>query len=462
MNPSSANLFFTLDAALCQLFCFGCVCSAHTLVSMYLFEHPFRRLGLFLFLVFLTAGGVYYFSSEQAPDVAEANLEPHIEIPRLPVEQLYPYTIPKQSTFYTVLRGLNVDPQTIHQVVTATKPVMDLGRMTSGTRFRLTYENNDLVGIDFRFSAVEKLELKKIQGVWVAQKVSEKIDTKIISFKGVVTNSLWESSEAANMDPYLVVQLAEIFAWQVDFAREVRMNDRWRLTVEQKYVKGEPVGWGNILAAEYENAGELRSAVFFQPANGAPGYYAPDGSSLRRMFLKSPIPYGRITSRFNRKRFHPVLKISRPHLGVDYGAPTGTPIRAVGGGTVTLASWHGGGGRTVKINHNASFKTSYLHMSRFGAGIRAGVKVQQGQIIGYVGTSGLSTGPHLHFEFWANGRVVDPLSQKFPTADPVASRDLAQFKESAEAQMRNLPGWESVVPNVQAVSSSSTSGTIED
>jgi len=129
---------------------------------------------------------------------------------------------------------------------------------------------------------------------------------------------------------------------------------------------------------------------------------------------------------------------------------------------VTLASWHGGGGRTVKINHNASFKTSYLHMSRFGAGIRAGVKVQQGQIIGYVGTSGLSTGPHLHFEFWANGRVVDPLSQKFPTADPVASRDLAQFKESAEAQMRNLPGWESVVPNVQAVSSSSTSGTIED
>lgn len=422
-------------------------------------KHPRRLFAWLVSFVMMITAAIYYFSSEQAPYFeAEAAVEPHIEIPRLPVEQLYPNTIPKQSTFYTALRALNIDPQTIHQIVTATKPVMDLGRLNSGARFRMDYEGADLRAIEFRFSAVDKLNLKKTGGVWSAQKITEKIDTKIISFKGIVSSSLWESSEAADMDPYLVVQLAEIFGWQVDFAREVRVNDRWRLTVEQKYVGAEPVGWGNILAANYENAGQLHSAVYFQPEGGPAGYFGPDGTSLRRMFLKSPIQYGRITSRFTRRRFHPVLKITRPHLGVDYGAPTGTPIRAVGGGTVALAAWSGGGGRTVKISHNSTYKTSYLHMSRFGAGIRRGVKVQQGQIIGYVGTSGLSTGPHLHFEFWSGGRVVDPLGQKFPTADPVPPNFLRQFKVGATEKLGALPGWESVVPNVQAVSSSSTSG----
>ncbi len=415
-------------------------------------------IGLIVFLVVCSCFGIYYYSSEQAPYFEpEAAIEPHIETPRLPVEQLYPQTIPNQSTFYTVLRGLNVDAQSIHQIVTATKPVMDLGRLSSGTRFRLKYEGSDLTGIDFRFSAIEKLELKKVNGTWSAQKISEKVDTKIISFKGIVSSSLWESSEAADMDPYLVVQLAEIFGWQVDFAREVRVNDRWRLTVEQKYVGAEPVGWGNILAANYENAGQVHSAVFFQAEGQPPGYFAANGDSLRRMFLKSPIQYGKVTSRFNRRRFHPILKIARPHLGVDYGAPTGTPIRAVGGGTVSLAAWSGGGGRTVKINHNSYYRTSYLHMSRFGSGIRAGAKVQQGQIIGYVGTSGLSTGPHLHFEFWSGGKVVDPLGQKFPTADPVPPKFMAEFRQVSEKQLAALPGWESVVPNVQALSSSSTS-----
>lgn len=411
------------------------------------------RIGLGIVAVLMVvAAAVYYFSSDQAPPPIEAATEPHIEIPRLPVEDLYPYTIPKQSTFYTVLRGLNIDSQTILQIVSATKPVMDLGRLTSGTRFKLTYDGSVLSRIDFRFSAVDKLELKNQGGAWVANRIVEKVDTRVMSFKGIVTSSLWESAEVANMDPYLVVQLAEIFGWQIDFAREVRLNDRWRLTVEQKYVHGEPVGWGNILAAEYENAGQVYSALYFETVAGVGGYYSADGASLRRMFLKSPIQYGRITSRFNRRRFHPVLKVARPHLGVDYGAPTGTPIRAVGGGTVTMAAWHGGGGRTVKISHNASYKTSYLHMSRFGAGIRSGARVQQGQIIGYVGSSGLSTGPHLHFEFWANGRVVDPLGQKFPSADPVPSARLAEFRESSSRLNKELPGWESVVPNVRSVS----------
>ncbi|MGE4132796.1 MAG: M23 family metallopeptidase, partial [Bdellovibrionales bacterium] len=227
----------------------------------------------------------------------------------------------------------------------------------------------------------------------------------------------------------------------VDFSREVRVRDRWRLTVEQKLVRGRPIGWGSILAAEYENAGELHTALLYQDGESS-GYYGLDGSNLRRMFLKSPIKFGRISSRFNRKRFHPVLKIRRPHLGVDYAAARGTPIRSVGDGTVLLAGWKGGGGRTVKIRHNSTYQTSYLHMSGFAKGIKRGTRVKQGQIIGYVGATGLATGPHLHFEFSVNGKVVDPLKAKFPTADPIPKTKIASFKAQISGLLATLPGWD--------------------
>lgn len=377
-------------------------------------------------------------------ELEEDGLEVEVEVQ--PVDDPgFPHMIPPRSSLYTVLRELNVDSQTIQAIVSATKPVMNLGRLTAGTQFRLihlTDPSSELQGIVFRLSPVESIEVKKINGVWQAEKLVEMVDTKVVTFGGLVTSSLWESAEEAKMDPNLIVQLAEIFAWQVDFGREVREGDRWRLSVEQKFVRGKPIGWGAILAAEYENAGQMHNAVLFKLSEERSGYFAADGSSLKRMFLKSPIRYGRISSRFSRKRFHPVLKIARPHLGVDYAAPTGTPIRAVGDGTVTVASWLGGGGRTVKIRHNSTYQTSYLHMSRFEKGIKRGSRVQQGQVIGYVGTSGLSTGPHLHFEFLVNGRVVDPLGQKFPSADPVPPQRLIEFQSLAQNVLGALPAWE--------------------
>lgn len=419
-----------------------------------------------VFLLLICCGALvgFQFIPLHADKVTDQVTPIPAQLPTIPVEQAYPHVLGKATTLYSSLRSLSVDAQTIHQIVEATKPVMDLGRLGVGTRFRITYgaEAADLNSIDFHFSAVDKLSVSKVNGIWSAQKITEKVDTKVVSFQGVVSSSLWESAESAGMDPYLVVQLAEIFAWQVDFAREVRLNDRWRLAVEQKFVKGEPIGWGPILAANYENAGQLHRAVYFCQDGQPEGYYAPDGSSLKRMFLKSPIQYGRISSRFTRKRFHPVLKINRPHLGVDYAAPTGTPIRAVGSGVVTRASWHGGGGRTVQIRHNSIYKTSYLHLSRFATGLRAGQRVNQGQIIGFVGSSGMSTGPHLHFEFSHNGRVVDPLGQKFPAADPVPSSLMAQFQNQSATYIKELPQWEVDLPPTTAVSSSSTLPPTED
>jgi murein DD-endopeptidase MepM/ murein hydrolase activator NlpD len=228
----------------------------------------------------------------------------------------------------------------------------------------------------------------------------------------------------------------------VDFAREVQVNDRWRLSVEQKLVKGQPIGWGAILAAEYINVGESHRATLFRIQGEDHGYFTPEGQSLRKVFLKSPIRYGRITSGFKRRRFHPVLQVYRAHQGVDYGAPTGTPVRSVGDGTVIFAARSGGGGNVVKIRHNATYQTAYKHLHGYAKGIRNGARVKQGQVIGYVGSTGLSTGPHLHFEFYQSGRYIDPLGKKFPSADPVPAEHLTSFKTSAEQLLKTLPEWD--------------------
>jgi murein DD-endopeptidase MepM/ murein hydrolase activator NlpD len=262
-----------------------------------------------------------------------------------------------------------------------------------------------------------------------------------MSFSGTVTNSLWNSARESQMDPYLISEMTEIFAWQVDFAREVRVNDKWRITVEQKIVRGRPTSWGRIVAAEYNNAGNLYTALLFVKNGEEIGYFTPEGKSLKKIFLKSPIKYSRISSHFNRRRFHPLLKFVRPHLGVDYAAPYGTEIRAVGDGVVTFAEWNGGGGKTIKIRHNSTYSTHYKHLSRFASNLRSGTKVKQGQVIGYVGSTGMSTGPHLHFEFWENNRYVDPLGKSFPVANPIPSHLMSEFVRRSSLLLESLPHW---------------------
>ncbi len=356
--------------------------------------------------------------------------------------EVFPYQIKKNQTAFDILNEAGLSGIDIHQVVEIAKPYFNLHKLKAGTKYQLyndTEPNKSLTGITFRFSPEEFLVLKKENNIWSAKTIHEPVELKLVTYAGVVTNSLWESADSAGMDPNLISELAEIFAWQVDFAREVRLNDRWRLSVEQRLVHGEPIGWGKIIAAEYINAGEKNTAVLFRQDGKDHGYFAPDGSSLRRMFLKTPMRFGRISSRFQRARFHPILKVRRPHLGVDYAAPTGTPIRAVGDGIVEVAGMRGGGGNTVKIRHNSTYQTAYLHLSRIN--VRQGARVSQGQIIGLVGTTGLSTAPHLHFEFFQNGSYVDPLGKKFPSAEPIPQTMMQVFLASLQPALQSLPPW---------------------
>ncbi len=406
-----------------------------------------KTLKLLYYSVFLASlsGLIYYghhLQNTKTPGLEILEQEP---VSELSLEEAFPYVIEPRSTLSSSLTELGVSPQVIQEIVTAAKPIENLARIRPGIRFQIFKdETSEIQGIEFRFSAVERLSVKKISGTWSADKIKEQVDIQVVTFSGIVNMSLWESALNAKMDPNLISELADIFAWEVDFAREVRVNDRWRLTVEQKLVKGEPIGWGSILAAEYENAGTSYKAVLFRNNGEEIGYFTPDGASLRKMFLRSPIRYGRITSRFSTRRFHPILKIRRPHLGVDYGAPIGTPIRTVGDGTVIFAKYNGGGGNVVRIRHNSMYETVYKHLHGFAKGVRSGTKVKQGQIIGYVGNTGLSTGPHLHFEFYNSGRYVDPLTKKFPTAEPVAPHLLTQFKAEAAILLTGLPGWDSL------------------
>lgn len=391
--------------------------------------------------------GMLYFSAGNETSIQDLKTpDTIVDLPVIPLEEEFPHVIPPKSSLFLVLRELEVEPLVIHEVVEASKPVYNLSRMHPGIRFQLKYDSlsgTQLTQIQFRLSALEKLTLKREHTGWRAEKTIEQVDIQIVHFSGNVNSSLWDSAVKAGMDPDLISELADIFGWEVDFSREVRVNDRWRLSVEQKKVKGQPVGWGAILAAEYINSGEVHQAALFRLDKEDRGYFTPTGQSLRKVFLKSPIRYGRITSGFKRRRFHPVLQIYRAHRGVDYGAPIGTPVRSVGDGTVIFAARSGGGGNVIKVRHNATYQTAYKHLNGYARGVHNGARVKQGQVIGYVGNTGMSTGPHLHFEFYQSGNYIDPLGKRFPSAEPVPSEHLTFFKSSAEQLLKTLPEWSS-------------------
>jgi murein DD-endopeptidase MepM/ murein hydrolase activator NlpD len=246
----------------------------------------------------------------------------------------------------------------------------------------------------------------------------KKIDTVRSYASGEIETSLWVTMIDAGADPRLIHELSEVYAWQVDFYR-IQKGDKFKIIYEELFVNDEKAGIGKIIGALFNHEGNDFYAIFFDQGSGI-SYFDEEGQSLQKQFLKSPLRYTRISSRYTRKRYHPVLKRYKSHLGTDYAAPTGTPIRSVGDGIITEAQYSKYNGRYVKVRHNGVYTTQYLHMSKYGSGIKKGKKVTQGQIIGYVGSTGLANGPHLCFRFWKNGQQVDGLRVELPPSEPVS------------------------------------------
>jgi murein DD-endopeptidase MepM/ murein hydrolase activator NlpD len=274
---------------------------------------------------------------------------------------------------------------------------------------------------------------------WKVERAETRPDVRVEAVQGEVQTSLFEAVEKTGESAQLVLDLADIFSSDFDFTADTRTGDRFRLLVEKRYAADTFVDYGRILVAQYHSDGRVLTGVGVE-TRGRYTYYDAAGLSLRKSFLKSPLPFSRITSGFTYARPHPILGGTRPHLAIDYGAPVGTPVWAVADGVVTRAGWYGGNGISVTLRHRSGYSTMYNHLSRLGKGVRRGARVTQKQVIGHVGSTGLSTGPHLDYRIAKNGRFVNPLSEKFIPGDPIPAAQRAAFKERARELVGRLEG----------------------
>ncbi|MDX2286677.1 MAG: peptidoglycan DD-metalloendopeptidase family protein [Bacteroidia bacterium] len=276
------------------------------------------------------------------------------------------------------------------------------------------------------------------------QRGAHPVDTVEHAISGSIQSSLYAAVIEAGGTPALVAELAEIYAWEIDFFG-LQPGDCFKLMYSTYLVDGKPVGSGRVRAASLSHGGKEHYAVCYDQGKG-PEYFDEQGNSLRQAFLKAPLKYSRISSHFSHSRLHPVLKIRRPHHGVDYAAPAGTPVHAVGDGTVTKARYSGGAGNMVEIRHNDTYTTAYLHLSRYGQGIKPGTRVQQGDVIGYVGSTGVSTGPHLDFRFYKHGVAFDPLKVEAISSGPVAPAHLQAYLAYSAPLLERLHRIDQEIP----------------
>lgn len=326
----------------------------------------------------------------------------------------------------------------VYDILQAARPVYSLANVRAGHYF--TGRGGD-AGAELFYAVDDErvLHLSRHDRSWKAEMQSRIAFTRQSAFEGEISDNLFSDAARAGMDDRTTMNLVDIFAWDIDFVRDLRTGDTFRVLVEDRFdAEGRLIG-SMINAAEFVNQGETFRAVRYTLDDGTTGYYTPEGKSMRKTYLKAPVKFSRISSRFQLKRKHPVLGFTRAHRGVDYAAAAGTPIHAVGDGRVQFVGWKGGYGRFVLIRHmNSTHSTAYGHLRAYAKGIHNGSRVRQGQLIGYVGMSGLATGPHLHFEFRVNGSAVNPLTIKRDPADPVPAAQMARFRSQVEQRMQSM------------------------
>jgi murein DD-endopeptidase MepM/ murein hydrolase activator NlpD len=303
-----------------------------------------------------------------------------------------------------------------------------LDQLRVGDTITLVHDEGLVQSLRRRISETEILSVTRVNEGFKSEVIETPLDVQEVQAEGTIDSSLFVAARAAGVSPELILQMAnDIFGWEIDFALDIRPGDKFNLVYEQKYREGKFIGNGRILAADFMNDGTLHRAVYFESADGkVSDYFAPDGRSMRRQFLRAPLEFTRISSNFNPKRRHPILNSIRAHKGVDYAASTGTIIKAAGDGKVAFVGTKGGYGRVVVLEHGGGVSTLYGHMSRF-AGIRSGQRVRQGSTIGFVGSSGAATGPHLHYEYLVNGVHKNPRTVRLPDAAPISDGYRAEF-----------------------------------
>ncbi len=338
-----------------------------------------------------------------------------------------------------ILNETGVSGSTIDQLAKNSVAIFDVRRMKAGNRYSLfyskdlsrkplylVYENNN---IDYY--------VYSLTGSLLVTAGKHVVTSKRQTASGIITSSLWNAMKASNISPLLAVQLSDIYAWTIDFFA-IQKGDQFTVIYDEDFVNGEPIGLGKIYSASFSQGGVVFYAIRFAQDDEV-SYFDQKGNSLRKSFLKAPLKFSHISSRFSNNRMHPILRIVRPHHGVDYAAATGTPVYTIGDGTITQKSYQAtGGGNMVKIRHNSVYETSYMHLSKYASGLKVGARVRQGEVIGYVGATGLASGPHLDFRVYMGGSPVDPLTIKSPPAEPVKPQHLPRFNQLRDSVLQQL------------------------
>jgi murein DD-endopeptidase MepM/ murein hydrolase activator NlpD len=372
--------------------------------------------------------------------------------PSPPPPRVKTIIIPRGTSLARLLREQDFSNKEIHRLRESVHPVYDLAKITAGHEMRLSRtEDGDWKGLEYDIDDARYLVVRNEADAIAAEVKSYPFEFRPTLVRGVIETTPVAAMAKIGEENVLAYDLAErCFGWDIDFYTDLRKGDTFRIVVEKKFLEGKFVGYRNILAAEFVNEGKTFQAFRFPyPDTGVADYFDENGLSKRKEFLKSPFKYGaHVTSRFSGSRLHPIYKVYRPHLGVDYGAPEGWPVQATADGKVTYAGWNDGSGQMVRLQHKNGYETLYSHLRAFGPGVRAGAQIRGGDVVGYVGQTGDATGPHLDYRIHYHGAPVNPLGQKFKPADPVRKefqeayeKEVVRLRQMLDARLVLRPGW---------------------
>lgn len=401
----------------------------------------------FISVVFLATGFLFLSNTkkntqETPTKIAKAKINKTKAESKPKIEKSRKYIIQSGDTFEKVAEELDIKREDMLAMVSSSKSVHSLTDLAVGQPLYLLKKADKFVGIEYEINSENKIITKKDSD---SQKERFKTEKKPIEYKvvtstiqGTINSSLFKAGKKAGMSDELILDFAEIFAWSVDFAVETKSGDQFKLIYEKRFRNGKEASHGDILAAKVTNQGERFNAFLFENKEGEKRYYNKRGESLRKQFLKAPLRYDRISSGYTNARFHPTLGQGVPHRAIDYAAARGTPIRAVGDGRITYAGWKSGYGYYINIRHNGTYQTQYAHLSGFAEGLNNGTEVKQGEIIGFVGSTGFSTGPHLHYQIKKHGRKVNPLEVELPKGDPVPKSKIKEFEQRKDKYIDKL------------------------